>query len=39
MAWLAAIDTSPMRATIEPKIAKVDMSSSHWPPIGALVRR
>ena len=39
IAWLAAADASPMRATIEAKMAKVVMSRNHWPPIGALVRR
>ena len=39
IAWLAAISASPIRATTDENSANDSMSSSHWPPIGALVRR
>ena len=39
IAWVAAIEALPMRATSVVKSAKALMSSSHWPPIGAPVRR
>ncbi len=38
-AWLAAIESSPMRATTVVKTAKDVMLRHQWPPIGRLVRR